>query len=137
MWFCPAIVDQANYLMYVFIDVAFLYSVYVYLCVYALCLCMHLPNLIFYLYQIFFNRIISWSSHQHVMTWSVWPDHALSSICRLGGHQGDQEDPSLDHQISKTNMKNTAGKSAREIPALSFPFWFPIWQEWFKMTCDW
>ena len=35
------------------------------------------------------NLVISLTSHQDVMMmWSVWPDHAPSSICRLGGIKG-------------------------------------------------
>ena len=47
------------------------------------------------------NLVISLTSHQDVMMmWSVWPDHALSSICRLGGIKGSL------HQMMEILRKN-------------------------------
>ena len=85
------------------------------------------------------NLVISLTSHQDVMMmWSVWPDHAPSSICRLGGIKGSL------HQMMEILRKNpfptiftglSAPRDVLEFGAASHQSgyqagWMRIWTPW-------
>ena len=85
------------------------------------------------------NLVISLTSHQNVMMmWSVWPDHAPSSICRLGGIKGSL------HQMMEILRKNpfstiftglSALRDVLEFGAASHQSgyqagWMRIWPPW-------